>query len=166
MLLERWKRFCSIDDAKVPVEYSTNISNTGRVYLKDAILQNLLDWPEWTSFVPQTSETSSIKQLLVLPNQHCTTLIQMSLWRQVKIKLDDHKSVQGGFRYEEAIPPDTLMYFPWGITSQANGTAQASQTKFEDLLSNNQILQIGGQESLGRGFVQQWLGNNISTEGV
>ena len=166
MLLERWKRFCSIDDAKVPVEYSTNISNKGRVYLKDAILQDLSDWQEWTSFVPQTSETSSIKQLLVLPNKHCTTLIQMSLWRQVKIKLDDHKSVQGGFRYEEAIPPDTLMYFPWGITSQANGTAQASQTKFEDLLSNNQILQIGGQESLGRGFVQQWLGNNISTEGV
>lgn len=161
MLLERWKRFCSID-AKVPVEYSSNISNQGRVYLKDAIIKDLSDWQEWKSFVPQTAEISSIKQLLVLPNQHCTTLIQMSLWRQVKIKLDDHKSVQGGFRYEEAIPPDTLMYFPWGITSQANGTAHASQTKFEDLLSNNQILQIGGQESLGRGFVQQWLGNNTS----
>jgi CRISPR-associated protein Cmr4 len=166
MLLERWKRFCSIEDAKVPVDYSSNISNKGCVYLKDAILENLSDWPEWKSFVPQTPETTSIKQLLVLPNQHCTTLIQMSLWRQVKIKLDDHKSVQGGFRYEEAIPPDTLMYFPWGITSQANGTAQASQTKFEGLLSNNQILQIGGQESLGRGFVQQWLGNNTSNQGV
>ncbi len=166
MLLERWKRFCSIDNTPIPVEYSTNISNKDRVYLKDAILKDLLDWPDWKSFVPQTPETSSVKQLLVLPNQHCTTLIQMSLWRQVKIKLDDHKSVQGGFRYEEAIPPDTLMYFPWGITSQANGTAQTSQTEFKGLLSKNPILQIGGQESLGRGFVQQWLGNNISTEGV
>ncbi len=157
MLLERWKRFCS-NDAKIPVEYSSNISNKSPVYLKDAIVQNLSDWQEWKSFVPQTAETSSIKQVLILPNQHCTTLIQMSLWRQVKIKLDDHKSVENGFRYEEAIPPDTLMYFPWGITSQANGQANQSLADFENILAdkNRQIIQIGGQESLGRGFVQQW----------
>lgn len=94
---------------------------------------------------------------MVLPDRHCATLIQMSLWRQVKVKLDEHKSVEGGFRYEEAIPPDTLMYFPWGVTSQANGTAAQSSTEFERMLAANQILQIGGQESLGRGFVQQWL---------
>lgn len=49
------------------------------------------------------------------------------------------------------------MYFPWGITSQANGTAEQSKTDFQDLLSGNEVLQIGGQESLGRGFVQSWL---------
>jgi CRISPR-associated protein Cmr4 len=48
------------------------------------------------------------------------------------------------------------MYFPWGITSQANGTRQQSQADFKQLLADNDILQIGGQESLGRGFVQQW----------
>ena len=74
----------------------------------------------------------------------------------MKIKLDEHKSVDGVFRYEESIPPDTLMYFPWGITSQANGTRQQSQANFKQLLADNDILQIGGQESLGRGFVQQW----------
>jgi CRISPR-associated protein Cmr4 len=95
--------------------------------------------------------------VLLLSDQHCATLVQMSLWRQVKVKLDQHKSVDGGFRYEEAIPPDTLMYFPWGITSQANGTAEQSKTDFQDLLSGNEVLQIGGQESLGRGFVQSWL---------
>ena len=61
------------------------------------------------------------------------------------------------FRYEEAIPPDTLMYFSWGTTSQANGSAQQSSADFKALLAENQILQIGGQESLGRGFVQQCL---------
>jgi CRISPR-associated protein Cmr4 len=81
----------------------------------------------------------------------------MSLWRQVKIKLDEHKSVNGGFRYEEAIPPDTLMYLPWGITSQANGKSQQSYQDFKTLLADKEILQIGGQESLGRGFVQQWM---------
>jgi CRISPR-associated protein Cmr4 len=73
------------------------------------------------------------------------------------VKLDGTKSVDGGFRYEEAIPPDTLMYFSWGITTQANGKADQSHTDFQNLLTNHAILQIGGQESLGRGFVQQWL---------
>lgn len=47
------------------------------------------------------------------------------------------------------------MYFPWGVTSQANQTKQQSQADFKRLLANNDIIQIGGQESLGRGFVQQ-----------
>lgn len=81
----------------------------------------------------------------------------MSLWRQVKVKLNEHKSVDGGFRYEEAIPPDTLMYFSWGTTASANVTAAQSHQDFKQLLHNQEILQIGGQESLGRGFVQQWL---------
>jgi CRISPR-associated protein Cmr4 len=49
------------------------------------------------------------------------------------------------------------MYFPWGLTTQA--TAQNEQTalsKFTQQLDQAEILQIGGQESLGRGFVEQW----------
>lgn len=157
LLLQRWARFNS-SDIKIPVEYSTNLPTTSPVYLKDAILKgsNLKIWENWQAFIPEQTNTSSIKRVLVLPDQHCATLIQMSLWRQVKIKLDEHKVVEGGFRYEEAIPPDTLMYFPWGITSQANGTAEKARTDFKQLLTPCSILQIGGQESLGRGFVQQW----------
>lgn len=155
MLLQRWTRF-NPGVTKIPAEYSSNLANANRVYLKDAILDNLQPWQDWKSFFPQVTETSSIKQVIVLPDRHFATLTQMSLWRQVKVKLDEHKSVEGGFRYEEAIPPDTLMYFPWGTTSQANGTAKQSHADFENLLHSNSILQIGGQESLGRGFVQQW----------
>jgi CRISPR-associated protein Cmr4 len=78
----------------------------------------------------------------------------MSLWRQVKVKLSEHKVVEGGFRYEEAIPPDSLMYFTWGVTAQANGSSEEVMKEFRDLLQSNQIMQIGGQESLGRGFVE------------
>ena len=159
MLLHRWARFHG-NMAKLPAEYSTNIAAVNSaIYLKDAMLKGdrLQQWSNWKEFVPQSAETRAIERVMVLPDQHCSTLIQMSLWRQVKVKLDAHKSVEGGFRYEEAIPPDTLMYFSWGITSQANGNAAKSQEDFESLLTNNQILQIGGQESLGRGFVQQWL---------
>ncbi|MBR8831956.1 MAG: hypothetical protein N5P05_001734 [Chroococcopsis gigantea SAG 12.99] len=158
LLLRRWARL-SNPSAIIPDVYSCNFINAStNVYLKDAILKGseLKDWQKWKDFVPQNSATSSMDKVLVLPDQHCATLIQMSLWRQVKIKLDEHKSVDGGFRYEEAIPPDTLMYFPWGLTSQANGSGQQSQADFKGLLATNDIMQIGGQESLGRGFVQQW----------
>lgn len=167
MLLQRWKRLQG-ETVDVP-EYSTsiNLKDGKPVYLKDAILKNaiLKQWDNWKEFIPQSSETNSMKRVLVLPDQHCSTLIQMSLWRQVKIKLDEHKTVDGGFRYEEAIPPDTLMYFPWGVTSQTNGKVKNTKPdpkgEFEQLLQQDghALLQIGGQESLGRGFVKAWAHN-------
>lgn len=175
MLLNRWKRL-SGSNIQIPQDYSTNITGNGNVYLKDAILkkETLHNWKdtEWKKTIPQGTETKGINSVLVLPDKHCATIVQMSLWRQVKIKLDEHKTVDGGFRYEEAIPPDTLMYFPWGITSQANSKVSKVDSKstldknntekdeshpynaFNKILENSSILQIGGQESLGRGFVQ------------
>jgi CRISPR-associated protein Cmr4 len=166
LLLQRWQRLQG-GKLSIPLkslEYSCNFDNSSPVYLKDAIIPKKQLKPEQIppeqnlqQFVPKGDATISINRLLVLPDKHCATLIQMSLWRQVKIKLDEHKSVNGGFRYEEAIPPDTLMYLPWGITSQANGKSKESAQDFQQLLAKNDILQIGGQESLGRGFVQQWI---------
>lgn len=155
LLLRRWARITGGHISQIP-DYSTNLKDgKSSVYLKDAILKDsdLQDWDDYKEYIPPTAKTD-IDKVLVLPDQHCATLIQMSLWRQVKIKLNEYKSVDGGFRYEEAIPPDTLMYFPWGTTSSANGTKEQSQTDFQALLGNDQILQFGGQESLGRGFVQ------------
>ena len=165
LLLQRWARLnkvqTSVPDVSEKYAVHPDLAKGKPIYLKDAILksQNQQSWDSWKIFVPQSTHASSINRAIVLPDQHCATLIQMSLWRQVKIKLDKHKTVDGGFRYEEAIPPDTLMYFPWGVTSQANGQAQEFKADFEMLLEDESrsLLQIGGQESLGRGFVQTWL---------
>jgi len=163
LLLRRWARF-SGSNMDIPGENFTNIQGGGKVYLKDAILSlgtqpgDLQYWDDWQQAVPKHSETFDINPVIILPDKHCSTIVQMSLWRQVKIRLDEHKTVKDGFRYEEAIPPDTLMYFPWGTTTQANGTSTEASRKFEELLQRSAILQIGGQESLGRGFVQLFLG--------
>ena len=159
LLLQRWARF-NAPTSEIPTENCTNLAIDKPVYLKDAIFKagQLTTWSAWQEFVPEHDSTQGIQNILVLPNQHCATLVQMSLWRQVKIKLDSHKTVDGGFRYEEAIPPDTLMYLSWGLTNQASqSSASTSEEDFEHILTENDILQIGGQESLGRGFVQQWL---------
>ncbi|MEA5594742.1 type III-B CRISPR module RAMP protein Cmr4 [Rivularia sp. UHCC 0363] len=166
ILLERWARFRNMNnhisaEELNNLEYKTNLDVGKPVYLKDAVISAnyLKKWnnkDEWKKFVPQSQQTNSIHKILILPDPYCITLIQMSLWRQVKIKLDIHKTVDGGFRYEEAIPPDTVMYFPWGITSQTNGRTNSSTEDFQALIKANSLMQIGGQEGLGRGFVQTW----------
>lgn len=159
LLLQRWSRLSGVDASKV-TEYKTNLARD-TIYLKDAIIPSngLEEFPDWSNFVPKGYPTS-IDKVLVLPNQHCETLIQMSVWRQVKVKLNEHKVVtDGSFRYEEAIPPDTLMYFSWGITTQANKHKLKYQKDFKDILDSIDLLQIGGQESLGRGFVKHWFDN-------
>jgi len=163
LLLQRWARLAGgtiANRASLPQPNNTNLKDKSKpspIYLKDAILKfdELEDWDDdFDDFIPKNVR-DDIKNVIVLEDQHCATLIQMSLWRQVKVKLDEHKSVsKGSFRYEEAIPPDTLMYFPWGVTSQANGSSEQALATFQALLQKDSILQIGGQESLGRGFVQ------------
>jgi CRISPR-associated protein Cmr4 len=202
MLLKRWARL-QTDLPAIPAipsdkPYITNIfkeeSQKKQIFLKDARItaDKLSLWSKFNSenkFIPSNDiERNDIEQVLLLPDRHFATITQMSLWRQVKIKLDEHKSVDGGFRYEEAIPPDTLMYFPWGVTSQVNNKelktdkakklfekrkelakkydvafqadnqAEVAKKLFiKHLEQEVKILQIGGQESLGRGFVRQWL---------
>lgn len=159
MLLRRWAKFKPELLAKIPNDkyfYGFKETKKSPVYLKDAILSTseLKGWENSQEFIPE--DKTSIENVLVVPNRHCATLIQMSLWRQVKVNLTEEKSVKdGSFRYEEAIPPDTLMYFPWGINSAAK-ERDKSYSDFKTVLSDRKILQIGGQESLGRGFVQQW----------
>ncbi|PLS67479.1 MAG: type III-B CRISPR module RAMP protein Cmr4, partial [Cyanobacteria bacterium M5B4] len=98
LLLSRWLRFTgNPQNLAVPDPYSTSLSINASVYLKDAILPatSLIQWTDWDEFTSDHPESEGIKNLLVLPDQHCATLIQMSLWRQVKIKLDEHKTVDG-----------------------------------------------------------------------
>lgn len=95
MLLRRWLRFHN-NASDLPPEYSCNFTDgKSAVYLKDAIIKadQLKRWQDWQAFVPQTPH-STIERAIILPDRHCTTLIQMSLWRQVKVKLDEHKSVE------------------------------------------------------------------------
>jgi CRISPR-associated protein Cmr4 len=201
-LLQRWKRYYPSLPSLPDSGYYTNVGTENPLYLRDAVVKDgLKNWKveddyKWENFIPQNNSDREIEQVLLLPNNHCATLIQMGLWRQVKVKLDEHKSVDGGFRYEEAIPSDTLMYFPWGLTAQvqnidekdfepenrkkqqklhqkrkelaqhydinADKDTEIVEKLFTQQLESKslEILQIGGQESLGRGFVKQWMWNS------
>jgi CRISPR-associated protein Cmr4 len=163
-LLKRWMRLKIHAKGPQPVlpEAGKFSGGNGKdLYLRDAILNKeaLKPWSkeDWISCLPIGSmnlEVSSIDTLLVLPDQDCNVLIQTSLWRQVKVKLDEFKSVEeGSFRFEEAIPPDALMYFPWGNTV---ATSKEKHETHQNIFNSQLIWQFGGQESLGRGLVELW----------
>lgn len=167
-LLHRWLRLVnpnlsSDSQLTIPSVGSFSGGNKNNLYLKDAIFEakNLQEWKKdnWKKYIPNgNEETQTISKVLVISDEDCQVLIQSSLWRQVKIKLDDKKSVDGGFRYEEAIPPETVMFFPWGKNTIINGTSQELIKSFKEnvLEQQNYCWQFGGQESLGRGFVELW----------
>lgn len=109
-LLRRWIRLTN-QTLALPKVGSFSGGHSKNLYLKDAIFHKseLSSWSEWQPYIPNgNEETKTISQALVLADQDCQVLIQSSLWRQVKVKLDDKKNTDGGFRYEEAIIPNNL----------------------------------------------------------
>jgi CRISPR-associated protein Cmr4 len=164
-LLRRWLRLYnqSLPENQQLSIPPINSFSLGRVklYLKDAIFKSteLQPWQNWQQYIPQNNQiTQIIDKTLVLSDADCQTLIQTSLWRQVRVNLGEGKVLadNAGFRYEEAIPPETLMYFPWGSTTAANGTSETVCNDLRNIFSSQRNWQFGGQESLGRGLVELW----------
>ena len=156
-LLKRWARWVGVSHP-IPAINSFSKPCDRHLYLRDAIFTSdrLTHWQDSQHFVPEGSKDFGIMDtFLVLSEQSCSVLIEASLWRQVKIRLDENKSVNGGFRSEEAIPPETLLYFPFGSTSTAKNSDPAKS--IEEILGGNDFVQFGGLESLGRGFGNLWI---------
>jgi len=159
LLLRRWLRLTSISSDALPNIHAFSQGNQQDLYLRDAVFRanTLQAFGNWHNYIPKGSvETQAISQVFVVGDRDCAVLIQSSLWRQVKIKLDEHKTVDGGFRYEEAIPPETVMYFPFGSTVASKDSAETSKQQLDSVLEQQTFWQFGGQESLGRGLVKLW----------
>lgn len=172
-LIRRWLRLQPTSGQKplpIPEPGSFSEGKKEPLYLKDTILQpnDLSEWQDWKKYLPQgSSEIKTITKTLVLSDSNCQVLIQMGLWRQVRVNLGEGKTLadNAGFRYEEAIPPETLMYFPWDTTTSANGSSDAVRNELTTILNSLDTWQFGGQESLGRGLVELWTNPKLVTAG-
>lgn len=175
LLVKRWLRF-NREQLPMPLVGQFSGGNARSLFLKDAVFQkntpDLSQWnkPDWLKYIPQGSpETEIISNVLVLSDENLRILVEMSLWRQVRVNLDDKKNADA-FRFEEAIPPETVMYFPWGVNTALPDEQKSSACQeFQNLLTSgvkqpNLIKQIGGQESLGRGLVEVWLAQESIVE--
>lgn len=154
------------------------------VYLQTALLSSaeivMLDFsPIKTQLVELTQNSGMMAQLLrkslVLTDEDCLALVETGLQREVRVMLEEtSKTVKGGsFRSEEAIPPESVLFLPWGVKpfkkanpiAQTPPTEQAANPVHRTLEDNEKVrsqllnclqgrLQFGGLESLGRGWVQ------------
>lgn len=98
--------------------------------------------------------TELTSKLAILTDEDCAALVETGLQREVRVALKkDTKTVEGGsFRSEEAIPPEAVLFFSWGMKDkQVNKTAQISELTVQKMSSR---LQFGGLEGLGRGWAQ------------
>lgn len=132
------------------------------IYLQGALLeQNEIEeidkeiW-EYLKDIPDSGGILDLKnKLLVLSDDDCSAMVEIGLQREVRITLkEDEKTVSGGsFRAEEAIPSETVCFFPWGLKpdKDQNRTANVRQTLLNTL---NQRIQFGGLEGLGRGWTE------------
>jgi CRISPR-associated protein Cmr4 len=99
--------------------------------------------------------TQLSQKLVILTNEDCAALVEIGLQREVRVALkQDEKTVAGGsFRSEEAIPPETILFFPWGMKPPK--LADETTTIRRELVNIlNDRLQFGGLEGLGRGWAQ------------
>jgi CRISPR-associated protein Cmr4 len=136
--------------------------HTNQLFLQTAIASNIsiLTTEEIEALQPifQTLQATSNllqnlpKKLVILDEDDCLSLVETGLQREVRVALEaNSKTVKGGsFRSEEAIPPETILFLPWGVKSIQNQDNHAINDFLHQVMASR--LQFGGLESLGRGW--------------
>ncbi len=171
--LSRWNRWLRNDELEKliqqwrsqlqqPDKKAISSASGKQVYLQGAILNEAeigkIDSHSWDCFkqIPDGNSILDLKQkLAILSDQDCAALVETGLQREVRIALqEDEKVVFGGsFRSEEAIPSETILFFPWGMKPDKD---ENKTQNVRDLLVKilNDRLQFGGLEGLGRGWTE------------
>ena len=158
-LIEEWKLELEDTDKKVIASVkSEEIFLQGAIIQEKEIIQLEANSSCWDVFknIPDGNGILDLKEkLIVLADQDCAALVEVGLQREVRITLKQgEKIVDGGsFRSEEAIPSETVLFFPWGMKPNKSET---STQLVRDLLLEllNDRLQFGGLEGLGRGWTE------------
>jgi CRISPR-associated protein Cmr4 len=172
--LSRWGRWLRNDKLNQLIEqWQSDLLTNGKkaitsasgkqIYLQGAILNednikaiNISN--DWDIFknIPDGNGILDLKnKLVILSNEDCGALVEIGLQREVRITLDVNEKIvaNGSFRSEEAIPSETIMFFPWGMKpeKEANKTDNVRECLIKIL---NDRLQFGGLEGLGRGWTE------------
>lgn len=170
--LERWNRWL----AKAPLQpiikrcrqilsgqKSVVVSfNSNKLYLQTALLQNQdiekIDISILAKQISPLTEAGGIisalsDKLVILTDEDCIALVETGLQREVRVALEENsKTVKGGsFRAEEAVPPETVLFFPWGMKPEKDAD-KTSNIRLSTPNILNDRLQFGGLEGLGRGW--------------
>ncbi|NJL41775.1 MAG: type III-B CRISPR module RAMP protein Cmr4 [Leptolyngbyaceae cyanobacterium SM1_4_3] len=192
MWLSRWNRWLQDEELqKLIVEWRSLLNKKpdeggkkalasvpgNQIYLQGALL-NSEDFQSidskaacWNYFqkLPDSNDILDLEnKLIILSNDDCAGLTEIGLQREVRVALGDEKGQKvakhGSFRSEEAIPSETVLFFPWGLKPAKD---EEKTKKVRECLSKilNERLQFGGLEGLGRGWTANTTVNLNSQQG-
>jgi CRISPR-associated protein Cmr4 len=160
-LIVEWRSLLNKKSAEEGKKAISPVSDK-QIYLQGALLEATDIQPIdshaacWGCFqkLPDGNGILDLKnKLVILSDDDCAGLVEIGLQREVRIALkEDEKTVAGGsFRAEEAIPSETILFFPWGLklAKDEEKTKEVRKSLFSIL---NDRLQFGGLEGLGRGW--------------
>lgn len=120
-LITDWKLILNSDSKKAIASVSGS-----QIYLQGALLNsneiekisnNAVFW-ECFKVIPDGNGILNLKQkLLIISDADCAALVENGLQREVRIALEaaTKTASNGSFRSEEAIPSETILFFPWGL---------------------------------------------------
>jgi len=172
LFLERWNRWLDqnplshliaqcrgkiTDQTPALVSFETDELLLQNARLRNSNLQQIAVTEIGNHLKHLTSQTGMISQILdklvILSDDDCIALIETGLQREVRVALEDNqKLVKGGsFRSEEAIPPEALLFFPWGMKPAKDDSKTPNVRQANEQILNDK-LQFGGLEGLGRGW--------------
>ncbi|MEM3933129.1 MAG: type III-B CRISPR module RAMP protein Cmr4 [Thermoplasmata archaeon] len=135
------ENFVYIEDFRLSIDDSKNISN-----IVDAI-QLLL--PEGDVY--KLIRDKLAKDLIVISDEVFKYLVKYATEITPRIKIDPQtgKAAEGALFYEEYLPADTLMYALILLTKRVKNDDVTKLLNFK-----NKVIQIGGNETVGRGFAK------------
>lgn len=120
----------------------------------------LNDFSKWvsTAGLDETTRSRFADHLVLIPDDEFGYFVQHATEVVARIGLESEtKTVEdGALFYEEFLPPETLFYSvviaskPRG--SRGEGTADDVLGKIREVLQSDSMIQIGGNETIGKGF--------------
>lgn len=99
------------------------------------------------------------KDLVVIPDEEFTYFVRFNTEIQTHVKIGENGIVEkSGPWNEESLPPDTLLYSTVSVPRMFDAAGGAKAKDLIDFLTTTlngaQVLQICGDQSLGKGFVR------------
>jgi len=172
LVLERFKRDLELGginldfDADIAedeaiVSLNTSIEVEGKIIIEDIVLNaNKRDISNLMGFIFKISPISIDESRIVIVHDDIfTNLVQMAteVVARVKISSETGTVERGALWYEEYLPSDTLLYSLIAVgkpRKSINGLSTANDIVEELKVFEGKFVQIGGNETIGKGFVK------------
>jgi CRISPR-associated protein Cmr4 len=146
------------EDLLITVEQEQAVSLTGDQKGKNIVLEDaLVQTSEDSRNIPVLSEFfPNMKRLILVSDEMFDYCVSACTEVQAQIKIDAETGAtqNGSLRYEELLPSDSVLYSITNFSAQVGENLKAQAVKAFVQNQINTFIQIGGDETLGRGICQ------------